>query len=76
MYSNVVLGLEHHTFEEILDEWKDRLDASVDTDLPAEDWERWSPTTRKRSPRDGRPTSRRTRRTSCGARSAPCSPAG
>ena len=40
MYSNVVLGLEHHTFEEILDEWKDRLDASVDTDLTAEDWEK------------------------------------
>ena len=38
MYSNVVLGLEHHTFEEILDDWKDRLDARVDTDLTADDW--------------------------------------
>jgi pyruvate,orthophosphate dikinase len=40
MYSNVVLGLEHHTFEEILDDWKDRLDARVDTDLTADDWVR------------------------------------
>jgi pyruvate, orthophosphate dikinase len=39
MYSNVVLDLDHHMFEEILDEHKDRLDASVDTDLTAEDWE-------------------------------------
>src|SRR3569833_1905795 len=40
MYSNVVLDLDHHTFEEILDDHKDRLGADVDTDLPAEDWER------------------------------------
>ena len=40
MYSNVVLGLEHHGFEEILDDWKERLEARVDTDLTAEDWER------------------------------------
>ena len=39
MYSNVVLGLEHHTFEEILDDHKERLDVTVDTDLSAEDWE-------------------------------------
>ena len=32
MYSNVVLGLDHHMFEEILDEHKDRLDVTVDTD--------------------------------------------
>ncbi|HQP21674.1 MAG TPA: PEP/pyruvate-binding domain-containing protein, partial [Phenylobacterium sp.] len=37
---NVVLGLDHHMFEEILDEHKDRLDVSVDTALTAEDWER------------------------------------
>ena len=40
MYSNVVLDLDHHTFEEILDDHKDRLGADVDTDLTAEDWER------------------------------------
>ena len=40
MYSNVVLGIEHNVFEEILDEHKDRLDVHVDTGLMAEDWER------------------------------------
>jgi pyruvate,orthophosphate dikinase len=39
MYSNVVLGLDHHMFEEILDDHKDRLDVHVDTGLSAEDWE-------------------------------------
>ncbi len=40
MYSNVVLGLEHHAFEEILDDWKDRLGVSTDTELTAENWEK------------------------------------
>ncbi|MBX7249756.1 MAG: pyruvate, phosphate dikinase [Caulobacteraceae bacterium] len=40
MYSNVVLGLEHHGFEEILDDWKDRLGVSNDTELSADDWEK------------------------------------
>jgi pyruvate,orthophosphate dikinase len=39
MYSNVVLNLDHHMFEEILDDHKDRLSVSIDTDLTAEDWE-------------------------------------
>jgi pyruvate,orthophosphate dikinase len=38
MYSNVVLGLDHHMFEEILDDRKDVLGVSVDTDLDADDW--------------------------------------
>ena len=38
MYSNVVLGLDHHMFEEILDDAKDRFGADVDTDLTADDW--------------------------------------
>jgi pyruvate,orthophosphate dikinase len=38
MYSNVVLGLDHHMFEEILDDAKDRFGAYVDTDLSASDW--------------------------------------
>jgi pyruvate,orthophosphate dikinase len=38
MYSNVVLDMEHHLFEEILDDHKDRLDAYVDTALTADDW--------------------------------------
>jgi pyruvate,orthophosphate dikinase len=40
MYSNVVLGLEHNLFEEVLDDHKDRLDVAVDTALTASDWER------------------------------------
>jgi pyruvate, orthophosphate dikinase len=40
MYSNVVLGLDHHLFEEILDSHKDRLDVYVDTALEASDWEK------------------------------------
>jgi pyruvate,orthophosphate dikinase len=39
MYSNVVLGLDHHMFEEILDDHKDRLNVTIDTALSAEDWE-------------------------------------
>ncbi|MGZ9202281.1 MAG: PEP/pyruvate-binding domain-containing protein, partial [Caulobacteraceae bacterium] len=39
MYSNVVLGLDHHGFEEILDDRKDQLGVDVDTALTAEDWE-------------------------------------
>ncbi len=38
MYSNVVLDLDHHMFEEILDEHKDRLDVTIDTALTADDW--------------------------------------
>ncbi|QRM32873.1 pyruvate, phosphate dikinase [Microvirga sp. VF16] len=38
MYSNVVLDIEHHHFEEILDEYKDRKGYSLDTDMTAADW--------------------------------------
>jgi pyruvate,orthophosphate dikinase len=38
MYSNVVLGLDHHVFEEILDDRKDGLGVTVDTALTADDW--------------------------------------
>ncbi|MDO8800420.1 pyruvate, phosphate dikinase [Phenylobacterium sp.] len=40
MYSAVVLDLDHHMFEDILDEQKERLDVTVDTALSAEDWEK------------------------------------
>src|SRR5580693_6238505 len=39
MYSNVVLGLDHHMFEEILDDHKDALALSIDTQLTAEHWQ-------------------------------------
>ncbi|MHB8529055.1 MAG: pyruvate, phosphate dikinase [Caulobacteraceae bacterium] len=38
MYANVVLGLDHHMFEEILDDRKDLLGLDVDTALSADDW--------------------------------------
>ncbi|HEY0053534.1 MAG TPA: pyruvate, phosphate dikinase, partial [Caulobacteraceae bacterium] len=40
MYSGVVLGMSHDAFEEVLDDHKDRLGVSLDTDLAAADWER------------------------------------
>lgn len=39
MYSDVVLGVDHHHFEEILDDHKDRSGYTLDTDLDAGDWE-------------------------------------
>ncbi len=38
MYSNVVLGIDHHEFEEILETFKDRNGFSLDTELSAENW--------------------------------------
>lgn len=38
MYSDVVLGFEHHHFEEILDTFKDGRGYSLDTDLDGDDW--------------------------------------
>jgi pyruvate,orthophosphate dikinase len=40
MYGNVVLGVEHHHFEEILDLHKTDLNVSLDTDLTAENWQK------------------------------------
>ncbi len=39
MYSNVVLGVDHNYFEEILDDAKARFELDQDTDLTAENWE-------------------------------------
>ena len=38
MYSNVVLGIEHHNFEDILEDHKSRNGYTLDTELTAEDW--------------------------------------
>lgn len=38
MYSDVVLGVEHHNFEEILDIYKEENEYYLDTDLDAADW--------------------------------------
>ncbi len=40
MYSSVVLGLSHDDFEEVLDDHKERLGVTIDTDLSAADWEK------------------------------------
>ncbi|MBA3516819.1 MAG: pyruvate, phosphate dikinase, partial [Rhizobiales bacterium] len=39
MYGNVVLGVEHHDFESILELERERRGARHDTDLTAADWE-------------------------------------
>ena len=38
MYSNVVLGIEHHNFEDILEDHKRRAGFTLDTELTADDW--------------------------------------
>ncbi|MDR3425338.1 MAG: pyruvate, phosphate dikinase [Alphaproteobacteria bacterium] len=39
MYSNVVLGLEHHLFEEVIDDVKRAKNYRLDTELTAQDWQ-------------------------------------
>jgi len=38
MYGDVVLGVEHHMFEEILEDHKEKLGKTLDTDLSADNW--------------------------------------
>src|ERR1700759_4029489 len=38
MYSNVVLGVEHHAFEEALEQYKEGKGFDLDTELGAGDW--------------------------------------
>jgi pyruvate,orthophosphate dikinase len=40
MYSNVVLGVQHHHFEEMLESFKEEKGLSLDTELSAEDWQK------------------------------------
>jgi pyruvate,orthophosphate dikinase len=39
MYADVVLGVGHHHFEDLLEIYKEDRDYALDTDLSAEDWE-------------------------------------
>src|SRR5712691_6467547 len=39
MYGQVVLGIEHHHFEELIENHKREVDAVLDTELGAEDWQ-------------------------------------
>jgi len=38
MYSNVVLGVDHHVFEEILEDFKEDREYFLDTELNADEW--------------------------------------
>src|ERR1700719_3057273 len=38
MYASVVLGIEHHIFEEILECYKENKGVTLDTELSSEDW--------------------------------------
>ena len=38
MYGDVVLGVDHHMFEDLLEDLKEDRDAVLDTDLTANDW--------------------------------------
>jgi len=40
MYASVVLGLAHHTFDEILECFKENKGVTLDTELTAEDWKK------------------------------------
>ena len=56
MYSNVVLDVDGHNFEDILEEYKDSKGHALDTDLTAEDWRVVIADYKAKSPK--RPTSR------------------
>ena len=77
MYSNVVLGIEHHNFEDILEDHKDAHGYTLDTELSADDWvDAGRALSRSASRRSRARRSRRTRTSNCGARSARCSARG
>lgn len=40
MFANVVVGVEHHLFEEILDYYKQAKGVTLDTELSADDWKK------------------------------------
>ena len=40
MYSNVVLGIDHHNFEELIENYKLTKGVTLDTDLKADDWKK------------------------------------
>ncbi len=76
MYGSVVLGVDHHRFEEII-ETPSSTPASPRTPrCRRSTGSRWSTSTRHGRRRHRRSRSRRSRRSSFGARSARCSAAG
>ena len=77
MYSNVVLDVAHHYFEDVLERKKEDLGVHMDTDLMADDWRSvvtdYKKTVEKRT---GKPFPQEPREQMCGARSAPSSARG
>ncbi len=73
MYSNVVLGVEHHAFEEALEQYKEAKASSWTPSSAPRTGRRSSRPTRRSCATSTDPTSRRSRTTSSGARSAPYS---
>ena len=77
MYGQVVLGIEHHHFEQLIEDHKNEIGASLDTELAAEDWRQIVAgfkdvvATRDRQAVPAGPAA-----SSCGARSARCSARG
>ena len=59
MYSDVVLGVEHHHFEELLEILKEEKSYTLDTDLNAEDWKCWSVSIRRKFKKNWENHSRR-----------------
>ena len=70
MYSNVVLEVDSHNFEEIIEDYKDRKGFTLDTDLSAADWRDVIVDYKAKVRKRPASRSRRTRRISSGARSA------
>ena len=66
MYSDVVLGIAHHHFEEILDQHKERNGRKLDTDLDAADWEEIVGAFKARVEAESVGRFRRTRTRNCG----------
>ena len=77
MYGQVVLGIEHHHFEELIENHKIEIGAVLDTELGAEDWRQivagFKDVVADRD-RQAVPAGRA--RSSCGAPSARCSARG
>ena len=73
MYSDVVLGIGHEHFEELLDHHKERQGYSLDTDMTADDWAELVERYKKRLRSSAASRSRRIRTSNYGAPSAPCS---
>ena len=76
MYSDVVLGIAHHHFEEILDEHKDRNGYTLDTDVDAADWEQLVVHYKERVEKEKGQPFPQDPHAQCGAPSAPCSARG